>query len=197
MLNGYNELPIILASESPRRQMLLNQIGLKFQVKPPNIPELSFNGSLSAGEFVQKNAKRKARHVAGQSTDGIVIGADTIVMIDNTILEKPETHEEAMHMLELLNGREHYVYTGIALIRLPDLKSVSDCASTRVKFRSLTMHEIEEYVATNEPMGKAGAYAIQERGALLVEEIHGCYFNVVGLPISILVKLMNTLITEN
>ncbi|MBO8128583.1 MAG: septum formation inhibitor Maf [Peptococcaceae bacterium] len=179
---------IILASSSPRRQQLLREIGLPFQVRVANVEE-ALTAKLSPAEQVKMLAERKACAVAEQISGGLVIGADTVVW-DGDILGKPKDENEARLMLKRLSGKEHLVYTGVSVVDVGTGSAVTDYERTRVRFRSLSEEEIIRYVATGEPLDKAGAYGIQGVGALLVEGIEGCYFNVVGLPI---VKLRSLL----
>lgn len=173
---------IVLASASPRRCELLKQIGLSFTVMPANI-----NEDISCGQeptaMVEKLSRDKAFHVANElQHDCIVIGADTIVVKDE-ILGKPTDELDARNMLERLQGDWHEVITGITVVAVPEKTSTTTFERTRVKMKPLDASEIETYIATGEPMDKAGAYGIQGMGALLVDRIEGCYFNVVGLPL--------------
>ncbi len=173
---------IILASASPRRWELLKQIGLSFTVQVSNVEENKFKGD-NPQKWVEQLAKDKASSVASSLKQGLVIGADTVVFKDGKILGKPKSECEAYDMLSFLSGAEHQVLTGIAIIDAMSGESYIDSEITRVKFRQLTEQEINAYIATGEPFDKAGAYGIQGLGALLVESITGCYFNVVGLPL--------------
>lgn len=173
---------LILASASPRRQDLLKQIGLSFDVMVSNVAEDTENG-LTPGELVEKLAWQKAELVAGQATDSLVIGADTIVVSNGRIMGKPVNNEEAAEMLSELSGTTHEVITGVALIDTGTGRQKVFHETTRVSFRSLTVTEIKAYIDSGETQDKAGAYAIQGLGAVLVEGIAGCYFNVVGLPL--------------
>ncbi len=173
---------VILASASPRRSDLLRQIGIDFTVVPSNIDE-DIEAGLQPGSIAQELAYDKAWNVAKDDNCGsIVIGADTIVVKD-CILGKPVSEEEAYKMLKSLQGSWHEVITGVALIDSKDNKCKKGFEKTNVKMRSLSDSEILSYIKTGEPMDKAGAYGIQGIGALLVERIEGCYFNVVGLPL--------------
>jgi len=188
--------PLILASGSPRRRELLRQVGLEFEAHPPEAEEGEADPSADPSELVVRHAEQKARSVARESPSRLVLGADTVVVIDGHIMGKPADAREAKEMLAKLSGRTHQVYTGVALA-VADGEGVwvlsSEAVKTAVMFRKLTHAEIEEYVATGEPLDKAGAYGIQERGALLVSEIHGCYGNVVGLPLSRLGEMLRGL----
>ena len=174
-------MKIVLASQSPRRQDLLGQMGLEFTTRSPQIDEDAFQGR-DARDLVQTLSREKARWVAAQLPgDPIVIGADTVVVRDGTILGKPKDPAEARAMLASLSGRTHQVYTGVTVCQGD--KVVTQAEETQVTFRLLTQQEIACYVATGEPMDKAGAYGIQGLGGLLVAGIQGDYHNVVGLPV--------------
>ncbi len=173
---------IVLASASPRRSELLRGIGIDFKVIPSNTDE-SFDPGLMPEEIAQMLSYRKALSVAEYlKNDSIVIGADTIVVKDG-ILGKPRNKEEAFEMLKNLQGNWHEVITGVTLIASVGFEYIKSFEKTRVKMRPLSDGEIESYISTGEPMDKAGAYGIQRVGALLIEKIEGCYFNVVGLPL--------------
>lgn len=174
---------IILASASPRRASLLKQICVDFQVIPSCVDEAA-DPHCQPQEIVLKLAEMKAESVSKNYPRAIVLGADTVVACEGRVLGKPRGQEEAAKMLKFLSGRVHEVVSGVVLQRLiPELVR-GEAVTTRVKFRNLTEEEIAGYVATGEPLDKAGAYGIQGLGALLVEKIEGCYFNVVGLPLS-------------
>ncbi|MEW6532428.1 MAG: Maf family protein [Thermodesulfobacteriota bacterium] len=174
---------IILASASPRRRELLSSIGLRFQVLPSTIPEETLDHELPQDQ-VSRLAVAKATEISGRVPGMWVLGADTIVVIDGRILGKPRDVQEAREMLAVLNDRTHEVYTGYALVR-SDLAApaVVRWVRSEVHIRGLTAEEIAGYVATGEPMDKAGAYAIQGIGSAIVERISGSYTNVVGLPL--------------
>lgn len=175
---------IILASASPRREELLKLLCPEFEVLPSQFDESTMPDDLTPKDHVMLSAKEKALDVASQITDGIVIGADTVVTIDEHILGKPVDEADAKRMLKLLSGRTHQVFTGIyVILKDGERRELGDFESTDVRFRVLSDEIIERYVATGEPLDKAGAYAIQGRGSVLIEGISGCYFNVVGLPI--------------
>lgn len=180
---------IILASASPRRHELMSRIGLTFDVEISEIDEDMPDG-VEPAWCVRDLAHRKAAAVAGKHREGIVIGADTIVVSRGRILGKPTDATDARQMLGFLSGAEHEVLTGVAVIDTVSRKSVVEHELTRVVFKKLTPEEIDGYVASGEPLDKAGAYGIQELGALLVKEIHGCYFNVVGLPVAKLADML-------
>jgi septum formation protein len=176
--------PIILASQSPRRKILLRQIGMKFRVIPSRTAEiLSLNQT--PGENAKRIALEKAREVATRLRKGIVIGADTIVVLDHHVLGKPKSKDDARRMLRLLSGREHSVFTGFALVDVKSRKHVDGVEETKVRFRKLTEVEITEYIASGSQMDKAGSYGIQDDfGAVFVERINGCFYNVVGFPLA-------------
>ena len=172
---------IILASGSPRRKELMERAGLDFSIVTADVDETIPEGT-PPNEAVTALAVKKARAVARDHPDRLVIGADTVVSIDGRILGKPSDAEDARRMLSLLSGRMHRVYTGIALIKNDRVKSFYD--ETAVHFYKLSDEEIRAYIATGEPMDKAGAYGIQGRGCTLVQRIEGDFFNVVGFPIA-------------
>ena len=172
---------LILASQSPRRQALLRAVGIKFCVIVPEIEE--FVPSRASGRYAQvaqRTALAKAKAVAGTRRD-VVLGADTIVVSAGEILGKPRDEEDARRMLGELSGRRHRVYTGVALV-CGDRRSLG-YERTEVAFRRLSKNEIDGYVRSGEPMDKAGAYAVQGKGAALIQSIRGCYTNVIGLPL--------------
>jgi septum formation protein len=175
---------LILASQSPRRKILLQQIGLKFKIIPSNSAEL-IQPTQTPQENAQRIALEKATEVAQRLRKGLVIGADTIVVLDRHILGKPRSKEDAKRMLRMLSGREHSVFTGFALIDVKTKKQMSSVEETRVRFRKLDDEEITSYVNSGSPMDKAGAYGIQDDyGAVFVEKIQGCFYNVVGFPLT-------------
>ena len=175
---------LILASRSPRRLQLLKQIGMSPTVMPCDIPEL-FDPSRTPEENASSLALQKAMHVAGDVPDGVIIGADTIVVLGKEMLGKPDGPRDAVRMLRSLSGKTHTVVTGFALVDRPSGRSMSGAERTDVTFRRLPEGEIEEYVAGGSPLDKAGAYGIQDDyGAVFVTRIEGCFYNVVGLPLS-------------
>lgn len=180
---------IILASNSPRRRELLTQVGLTFTVAPADADESVLPGEAPEA-YAVRVALDKARIAAERAGEGIVIAADTIVVIGDSILGKPADVRDAERMLMSLAGKEHRVVTALAVIDSASSRRLTRISVTKVWFRDLTVREIAAYVATGEPMDKAGAYGIQERGALLVERIEGCYSNVVGLPLSLLGEML-------
>lgn len=176
------ERPIILASASPRRQQLLLQLGLKFSVEPSYLDE-NPDTTMDFGPLAAKMAHSKAMAVASKHDEGLVIGADTIVVLDDRILGKPGTFEEAEEMLRILSGRWHKVFTGVSLVDAATKRHIKEFEESRVKFKVLSSLEIQNYIKTGEPMDKAGAYGIQGKGALFIEKIEGDYYNIVGLPL--------------
>ena len=175
--------PIVLASASPRRAELLKKIGLEFTVQPSAAPEDDLL-HLAAPEMVLQLAQRKALAVAAQFANALVIGADTTVVLDDRIIGKPESPGQAADMLAELSGRTHQVYTGIALVGRPGPRIVDGVEKTEVTFRRLAPAEIAAYVATGAAMDKAGAYGIQDFSAVFTERINGCFYNVVGFPLT-------------
>jgi len=175
-------LKIVLASTSPRRAGLLKQLGLEFTVVDPGDDEIE--PSSEPRETVEENARSKARRAAEGLDDEMVLGADTLVVVDDVALGKARDGDDAMRMLRLLRGREHSVITGFAVLDATGGRMESGVAETVVLMRDFTDDEMEAYVGTGEAIGKAGGYAIQGVGALLVEGISGDYSNVVGLPLA-------------
>ncbi|GIM33008.1 Maf family protein [Paraclostridium bifermentans] len=174
---------IILASGSPRRKEILENTNLKFSVITSDIDERIFENEEPI-QLVLRLAFEKCMSVAQNNPSDLVIGADTIVVLDNEILGKPKNEEEAFNTLSKLSNREHQVITGISIVNLENEKKIVDYAISNVKFKKLTDQDIKDYISTKECLDKAGSYGIQGYGALLVEEIKGDYFNIVGLPIS-------------
>ncbi len=180
---------VILASSSPRRAEILRAVGWRFEAVAANIDETR-HPSEDAVAYVQRLAQSKANAVSKNVPGGLVLGADTVVVIENEILGQPRDDDDARRMLRLLNGKWHEVVTGVAVQRVGErANSVVDYERTRVRFSVMSEAEIEWYVATGEPRDKAGAYAIQGKGALFVAEVAGDYFNIVGLPIRLVHKL--------
>jgi septum formation protein len=178
---------VVLASASPRRRELLNLIGIAHEVCPANIDETARPREVPR-RHAERLAREKASAVATRDPDLITIGADTLVVVNRKVLGKPADEGEAAHMLGLLSGREHTVITAVAVSRGKKLRSAIE--EVRVKFRRLRDDEIDAYIATGEPMDKAGAYGIQGFGATIVERIEGDYFAVMGLPLGRLVGLL-------
>jgi septum formation protein len=187
-----DSVPFVLASASPRRRMLLGMIGLRHRVLPPVLSE----GSIDCDEpleRVRRLAREKALKVSAGLDEGIVLGADTLVVREGEILEKPRSREDAVRMLTLLSNGWHEVFTGIHLVDAGSGREVSGEEVSRVKFRSLDLEAIHAYLDTGEPMDKAGSYGIQGFGAVFIERIEGCYFNIVGLPLGKLMTLLGEL----
>ena len=179
---------LVLASSSPRRTELLNRAGWPHEVIVAGIDE-SVRPNEEPATYVKRLARSKAEAVAERLEEGgLVLGADTTVVIDNQILGQPVDEADAKRMLRLLNGRWHEVLTGVALVRVGGETRV-DHETTRVRFAEMSESEIDWYVASREPAGKAGAYGIQGKAALFIEEIEGDYFNIMGLPIRLVYKL--------
>jgi septum formation protein len=184
---------IILASNSPRRKRILRQIiGNDFRIVASSYEEDNSLG-LAPLELVLHHSLQKARAAAKKLESGIVISADTIVVLDNKIIGKPHSRENAMETLKKISGKEIDVLSGLAVIDIDNKKEYQDHETTKVKIRNLTTKEIVGYVNTGEPLDKAGAFGIQEKGAAIVERIEGCYFNVSGLPVYRLVKIFEKL----
>lgn len=190
-------MKLILASASPRRRELLAQAGYSFTVHPAHLPEDPFPGEDPIA-YVTRLAREKAQSVLARLSSNVsappqvaVLGADTTVTLDNQILAKPADPADAVRMLRLLSGRTHHVITGVAVVT--DASAQVAAEVTAVRFLTLSDQEIEAYVATGEPLDKAGAYAIQGRAARWIPRIEGCYFNVVGLPLALVTALLEPL----
>jgi len=181
---------VILASQSPRRRELLAQIGITHEVRPADVDETVWPGEAPVPHS-ERLARDKAHTLALLHPEAVVIGSDTIVVIDGAILGKPASRDDAIAMLERLSGREHTVYTSVAVAH--EGRTLSGVEAVQVQFRTLTRAQIAAYVDTGEPMDKAGAYGIQGYGATLVERISGDYFAVMGLPLGRLVGLIREL----
>ena len=182
-----SEPRVILASQSPRRRELMNLVGIRHEVMPADIDETPFADE-SPAAHVDRLAREKASVIAKQHPDAIVVGSDTIVVIDGKILGKPSNEADAAATLRVLSGRTHRVFTGVAVAH--GEKVVSDVEDVAVTFRPLTDEEIHAYIATREPMDKAGSYGIQGYGATIVERIDGDYFAVMGLSLVRMVRLL-------
>jgi septum formation protein len=183
---------IILASSSPRRAELLKGLGVEFEITPSLILERPHAGE-TPPDYIIRLARAKVIAVARRLDTGLVIGADTIVVVDGRILGKPDDEDDAAQLLRQLSGRWHAVMTGLALYDISSRREVADFDKTLVRFAPLTEKEISWYVKTGEPMDKAGGYGIQGKGGLFVDEIAGNYFNVVGLPVPLLYRLARRL----
>jgi septum formation protein len=182
---------VVLASASPRRRALLARICPDFTVVPSAIDETPPPGPPASAAV--HLALAKARVVAASAPDALVVGADTIVVVEETVLGKPASPGDAVTMLRRLRGRAHEVITGVAVVRARDRREVSASVRTLVRMRAYSDADIDRYVATGEPLDKAGAYAVQEGGAALVAGVEGCYTNVVGLPLSTTRRLLAAL----
>ncbi|RDY29631.1 septum formation inhibitor Maf [Romboutsia weinsteinii] len=182
-------MDIILASASPRRKEILGNTKLKFSIIKSDIDEVIYEGE-SPTQAVMRLAFEKCMDIASKHEQDLVIGADTIVVLDDKILGKPKDEKEAYDMIKSLSNNTHQVITGISLINLGNNKKVIDYVVSNVKFKDLSEEDIIDYINTKESLDKAGAYGIQGYGAMLVEEIRGDYFNIVGLPISRLSDLL-------
>ncbi len=189
-------MKIILASTSPRRAEILRDAGIPFEILAAQIDETALPGE-TARAMVSRLAEAKARAAAGQMGPGarerIIVGADTTVELDGEILGKPRDSAHACEILAMLRGRTHHVLTGIFLLRLPDNATRAAVESSAVTFARVSEEEIDAYAATGEPLGKAGAYAIQGLAGRHIPRIEGCYFNVVGLPLARLYALLREL----
>ena len=181
---------VILASQSPRRRDLLTLIGVPHEVRPADIDETVWPGEQPV-PHCERLARGKAQALSQTVPDALVIGSDTIVVVDDDILGKPATEDEARRMLARLSGREHTVHTAVAVAQGGTVRSAVE--TVRVRFRPLSEGQIAAYVATGEPMDKAGAYGIQGYGATIVERIDGDYFAVMGLPLGLLISLVRDL----
>ena len=182
--------PLVLASSSPRRKKVLETIGFQFEVvaAAPGA-EQPWRRGQDPVVFAEQTARAKRDQVAVTRPDALVIAADTVVILDGVVLEKPVDADDARAMLSKLAGRDHVVCTGVAVVG-PSGLPLSGIESTRVHFRDLDIEEIADYVATGEPLDKAGAYGIQGFGSALVTRVDGCYFNVMGLPVARLLDLL-------
>jgi septum formation protein len=179
---------LILASASPRRQELLREAGIAFEIHPAHIPEQRLPGE-AAIDYAKRLSREKALAVADRFAKRFVLGADTIVVVDEDVLEKPLDHRDAARMLRLLSGRAHHVITGVSLVTPAGTVDTRSC-STQVMFRKLKEQEIQVYVTSNEPMDKAGAYAIQGGAAGFADRMDGEYSNVVGLPLLLVAEML-------
>lgn len=183
---------IILASGSPRRKQILEQVGLNFTVEVSDYEEKSIPG-VSPSEFVETLSLEKANVVAKNHNDAIIIGADTIVVLDNQILGKPKTKQDAREILKKLSGNTHSVFTGFTIIDTVNKRTITNHVETKIRFKNLSEEEILAYIETGEPMDKAGAYGVQDKGALFVEHIEGDYSSVMGLPIVKIFEILKEL----
>ena len=180
--------PLVLASSSPRRKEILTAVGWPFEAHTAGVDETRLAGE-GPEDFVSRLARAKAEAVAQSRLFGLVLGADTTVLVDGEILEKPRDQEDARRMLRALSGRWHEVLTGVALVRAETGRAVTGLERTRVRFAETSDEEIDWHVRTGDVLDKAGAYAIQGRAALFIEAIDGDYWNVVGLPVRLVYEL--------
>ncbi len=185
---------LILASGSPRRAEILTAVGWEFEKQVADVDETEFSGE-KPEDYVQRLARTKAETVAANYKNALVLGADTIVVIDNQIVGKPKDFEDARRMLRMLSGNWHEVLTGIALVKVAEgnFETKVDLQRTRVKFAEMNDEEIEFLIEKGEPLDKAGAYAVQAQAALFIEEITGDYWNVVGLPVNLVYESLKKL----
>ena len=191
-MNNHLREKLVLASSSPRRKEILDAVGWPYEAIVAGIDE-SLLPNEEPATYVQRLARSKAEAVAERLQSGLVLGADTTVVIENQILGQPEDDDDARRMLKLLNGKWHEVLTGVAVVRVggdSGSESLVDYETTRVRFAEMSAEEIDWYVATGEARGKAGAYGIQGAAGLFIEEIQGDYFNIVGLPIRLAYELV-------
>jgi len=190
---GSEKMNFILASSSERRRELLKRIINDFEVIPSNFDEgkIIFNGDCAS--YVKELSEEKALNVANKvdNNNTIIIASDTVVYFNNKVLGKPQNEQDAYNMLSSLRNNVHQVYTGIAIYHTGEKKIVLGCEYTDVKFSNISDETIKKYIMTKEPMDKAGAYGIQGYGAIFVEKINGCYYNVVGLPLNRLYFMLN------
>ncbi len=185
-------VPLILASASPRRRHLLSAMGFGFEIMPADIEEIPRPGE-EPRVFAERLAGEKATQIAKRNSEALVLGSDTIVVLDEQVLGKPADEAEAVQMLRMLSGRSHQVITGIALIHMSSGRSVINSETTTVFFDQLTDAQINDYVATGSPLDKAGAYGIQDdQGAFLIHRIEGDHYTVVGLPLFRFAKELRT-----
>lgn len=180
--------PLVLASSSPRRAEILRAVGWRFEVSPADLDETREAGEEPVA-YVERLAREKAQAVASTRLFGLVLGADTVVVVDGLVLGKPRDEGEAREMLRLLGGREHEVLTGVALVRAESGRASVAHERTLVRFGRMSEAEIDWHVHVGEPLDKAGAYAVQGHAALFIEAIRGDYWNVVGLPVRLVYKL--------
>ncbi len=187
-------IPIVLASRSPRRRKLLKILKLKFRSISVNVDESLIDNEIPI-DTVLRLSKIKLNKAKEKVKSGIIITADTIVVLDGLIINKPKDEKDAEKILKKLSGRTHLVYTGFAIYNYQNNKSIFDYETTEVTFRKLEHNEIIDYIKSGSPMDKAGAYGIQDDfGAVFIEKVHGCYYNVVGLPLHKLYKRLKEII---
>ena len=186
----YQSIQLILASASPRRKELLAQLGLQFHVVPSKADEIPCKNATPEA-YVTRLSREKALLVAQEHPHSFVLAADTIVVLNNRILEKPTDRDDAIHMLRQLSVNTHTVFTGFTLMHIHQKIEDTQFVQTKVTFKSLTKEEISWYTATDEPYDKAGAYALQGKGGFFVQSISGSYSNVIGLPLTEVVETLH------
>jgi septum formation protein len=193
------DVPLVLASKSPRRKKLLEQLGLTFDVVPSDFAEENHSKDYLPEEYVQKLSLEKALNVARKiNYSSIIIGADTIVLLDGEIINKPVDESDARFILNKLSNQTHTVLTGLSFVKIPEQKYITTYQKTLVTFRELDEDEIEAYIKSGSPLDKAGAYGIQDDfGALFVSYIEGCYYNIVGLPLELFYQTLKEFIKSN
>ncbi|TFB12561.1 septum formation protein Maf [Candidatus Marinimicrobia bacterium MT.SAG.3] len=179
----------ILASQSPRRLKLLEQLGLHPEVIPSTLPEV-YDDSLSIEENIKSLAELKAKSVSENIEDGIIVGADTVVVLDEEVLGKPADPAGAFKILRKLSGKMHRVITAFCVYSTPEERYFTDVETTRVFFKEQSDEEIKRYISTEQPFDKAGAYGIQDKSAVFVKKIEGSYENVMGFPLTLFYKAM-------
>ena len=190
-----NKMDIILASASPRRKTILSQIGIRFTIMKSNTVE-DFSLNLPPEAFCEHWAREKAKDIAKNHPNSLIIGADTIVVLDKRILGKPQNREQSISMLKSLSGRTHEVLTGVSFIHLDSNYDITFNESTLVSFDTLTNNDILNYIDTYNPYDKAGSYGIQDRFSIHINKITGCYYNVMGFPISKFHRKLKSAIKE-
>lgn len=183
LLKNIDKYNIILASQSPRRFELLKMIGLEFKVRPSHAEEV-YENHLTPVDYTLQNAKKKGEIIANKEPESIIISADTIVVLRDKILEKPEDEAHARDIINRLSGTTHQVITGFGFILLSENRQVFDHEITKVTFRKLSQQEIRAYIESGEPFDKAGGYGAQGLGSVLIKRVDGCFYNVVGLPLA-------------
>jgi len=198
-----NEIPfsnvygkkLILASISPRRENLLRMIGFDFEVVNSQVDEQSEVYTIPEVHVLEL-AQKKALKVAEKIDGGLIIGADTVVVLNNQILGKPKDAKQAKEILQQLSGKTHEVYTGFAIVEKPSGEMLSEFVKTLVSFRKLADEEIDRYIQSGSPFDKAGGYGIQDQGALFVQKIDGCFYNVMGLPVTKLYQALEKFVRD-
>jgi len=195
LLKNLDTFDIILASASPRRFELLKMIGMEFKIRPSHVEEV-YQDHLSPEEYVIENAKKKGYFIADKFPESLIISADTIVVYKDKILEKPEDEKHAMEIIKTLSNRTHQVLTGFGFILKSSNSDIFKIESSLVTFRNLSQAEIRAYINTGESFDKAGGYGAQGQGSLLIKRIDGCFYNVVGLPLSSFFSTLNQFLME-